>query len=121
MTRIDDPLHDREAGSADATHDTTCVDDVRIARVFWRAAEKMGARVLGMNMYKFGHDSPPGCTVLLLLDESHISSHSYAAKGRMAIDLFFSRPPSVCEPALQLIIDELELKNAKWKSIERFT
>jgi 3-deoxy-7-phosphoheptulonate synthase len=31
--RIDDPLHDREAGSADATHDTTRVDDVRIRAV----------------------------------------------------------------------------------------
>ena len=31
--RIDDPLHDREAGSADATQDTTRIDDVRISAV----------------------------------------------------------------------------------------
>jgi 3-deoxy-7-phosphoheptulonate synthase len=33
MTRIDDLLHDREAGFADATHDTTRIDDVRIRAV----------------------------------------------------------------------------------------
>ena len=33
MTRIDDPQHDREAGFADATQDTTRIDDVRIRAV----------------------------------------------------------------------------------------
>ena len=33
MKRIDDPLHDREAGSLDSTQDTTRIDDVRIAAV----------------------------------------------------------------------------------------
>jgi 3-deoxy-7-phosphoheptulonate synthase len=33
MNRIDDPTHDREAGSRDATQDTTRIDDVRIAAV----------------------------------------------------------------------------------------
>jgi 3-deoxy-7-phosphoheptulonate synthase len=31
--RIDDPLHDREVGSTDATQDTTRIDDVRIGAV----------------------------------------------------------------------------------------
>ena len=33
MARIDDPTHDREAGTVDATLDTTRIDDVRIAAV----------------------------------------------------------------------------------------
>jgi 3-deoxy-7-phosphoheptulonate synthase len=33
MNRIDDPQHDQEAGSKDATLDTTRIDDVRIAAV----------------------------------------------------------------------------------------
>jgi 3-deoxy-7-phosphoheptulonate synthase len=33
MNRIDDPAHDREAGSRGATQDTTRIDDVRIAAV----------------------------------------------------------------------------------------
>ena len=33
MPRIDDPTHDREAGAADATLDTTRIDDTRIAAV----------------------------------------------------------------------------------------
>ena len=33
MSRIDDPYHDREAGSRDSTQDTTRIDDVRIGAV----------------------------------------------------------------------------------------
>jgi 3-deoxy-7-phosphoheptulonate synthase len=33
MIRIDDPLHDKEVGVADATQDTTRIDDVRIGAV----------------------------------------------------------------------------------------
>src|SRR5690606_32777404 len=33
MTRIDDPRHDREVGTADSTQDTTRIDDVRIGAV----------------------------------------------------------------------------------------
>ena len=33
LTRIDDPLHDREVGLADSTHDTTRIDDTRIGAV----------------------------------------------------------------------------------------
>nr|WP_297354854.1 3-deoxy-7-phosphoheptulonate synthase [uncultured Caldimonas sp.] len=33
MTRIDDPLHDHEAGNADSTQDLTRIDDVRIRAV----------------------------------------------------------------------------------------
>ena len=33
LTRIDDPLHDREVGTADATQDNTRTDDTRISAV----------------------------------------------------------------------------------------
>jgi 3-deoxy-7-phosphoheptulonate synthase len=33
LTRIDDPLHDREVGAADATQDNTRTDDTRISAV----------------------------------------------------------------------------------------
>ena len=33
MTRLDDPLHDREVGVRDSTLDTTRIDDVRIGAV----------------------------------------------------------------------------------------
>ena len=33
MSAIDNPLHDQEVGSADATQDTTRIDDVRIGAV----------------------------------------------------------------------------------------
>lgn len=33
MTRIDDPQHDREVGTADSTQDNTRTDDTRISAV----------------------------------------------------------------------------------------
>jgi S-adenosylmethionine decarboxylase len=33
-------------------------------------------------------DTPPGFTSVLLLDESHFTTHSYSEEGLLAIDLF---------------------------------
>ena len=38
--------------------------------------------------YRFGDDSPPGFAVVVLLDESHCSAHSYADLGLVALDIF---------------------------------
>lgn len=48
-----------------------------------------GLRVVGERMELFdGSLSPSGGTFVLLLDESHISLHSYGEEGLIAIDLF---------------------------------
>jgi S-adenosylmethionine/arginine decarboxylase-like enzyme len=33
-------------------------------------------------------ESPPGFTAALLIDESHVTAHSYSEKGWLAIDVF---------------------------------
>ena len=51
--------------------------------------EQEGLRVVGEKCIVFdGSKSPPGGTFVLCLDESHISLHSYADEGLLAIDLF---------------------------------
>jgi S-adenosylmethionine decarboxylase len=52
------------------------------------AARRAGATVLSQARYRFGHDSPPGFTAAILLDESHCTAHSYADLHLMAIDIF---------------------------------
>ena len=52
------------------------------------AARECGVTVINACRYRFGHNSPDGCTVFLMLDESHISVHSYAEQGAMAVDVF---------------------------------
>lgn len=46
-------------------------------------------RIVGERMVVFdGSVSPPGGTFILMLDESHISLHSYGEEGIIAIDCF---------------------------------
>lgn len=52
------------------------------------AAEEAGSTVISQIRYKFGIDSPPGCTAIVMLDESHCSVHTYADLGLIAMDVF---------------------------------
>jgi len=46
-------------------------------------------RIVGEKMVVFdGSVSPPGGTIILMLDESHISLHSYGEEGILATDTF---------------------------------
>jgi len=51
--------------------------------------QKNNLRIVGENFILFdGTKSPPGGTFALLLDESHITLHSYATEAIIAIDVF---------------------------------
>lgn len=51
--------------------------------------EKEELRIVGEKCVVFdGVKSPPGFTFVLCLDESHISVHSYAEEGLLAVDCF---------------------------------
>ena len=46
-------------------------------------------RIVGEKMVVFdGSVSPPGGTIIIMLDESHISLHSYGEEGILATDIF---------------------------------
>ncbi|MBN2476365.1 MAG: adenosylmethionine decarboxylase [Pirellulales bacterium] len=65
-----------------------CLDDRRMLDVMARAASKAGANVISQVRYHFGHNSPPGFTAVVVLDESHASAHCYADSGQIAMDVF---------------------------------
>jgi S-adenosylmethionine decarboxylase len=65
-----------------------CLDDKSLLAAMAKAAEKAGLNVISQVRYKFGHNSPPGFTAIILLDESHCSAHSYADLGLIAMDIF---------------------------------
>jgi len=65
-----------------------CLDDKKALNALKEAAEEAGSTVINANRYRLGHDSPPGFTCVVMLDESHCSMHSYADKGLLAIDIF---------------------------------
>lgn len=65
-----------------------CLDDRLMLETMARSAERAGATVISQVRYKFGSDSPPGFTAVVVLDESHCSVHTYADLGLMAFDIF---------------------------------
>lgn len=69
------------------SHDL-CLDDQRLMETLARSATAAGATVVSQIRYKFGAGSPPGCTAVVMLDESHCSVHTYADEGLMAFDVF---------------------------------
>ena len=64
------------------------MDDKRVLKAMAEGAEKAGATVISQVRYHFGHNSAPGFTAAILLDESHCTAHSYADLGLMALDMF---------------------------------
>lgn len=102
----------------DVPHEV-CLNDKFLLEVAAKAATAGGATIINSIRYRFGHDSPPGCTVIIMLDESHISLHTYAEEGIMAIDIFAC---GKAEPELifkRLSLD-LGLVNFKRQDIVRF-
>lgn len=65
-----------------------CLDDKHFLNSLVHAAEQAGANIISENRYHFGHNSPPGFAITIMLDESHISAHSYADEGMIAMDMF---------------------------------
>ena len=68
-------------------HDV-CLNDQLVLEAMARGATKAGATVISQVRYHFGHNSPPGFTAFVLLDESHCSAHCYADLGILALDVF---------------------------------
>ena len=84
-----------------------------------QAATKAGANVISQIRYHFGHNSPPGFTAVVLLDESHVSAHCYADTGQIALDIFTcgtTNPHDV----LAYIREEIELGFITVKEEPRF-
>ena len=65
-----------------------CSNDAHFLDVMARAASRAGMHVISQIRYKFGQDSPPGFTAIVMLDESHVSAHTYADLGLIAMDVF---------------------------------
>jgi S-adenosylmethionine decarboxylase len=87
--------------------------------VMARAARKAGAVVISQVRYQFGHNSPPGFTAVVMLDQSHCSAHTYADSGQIALDIFTcgdSDPADV----LAFIREEVDLGDVSVTLMPRF-
>lgn len=96
-----------------------CLNDQRMLEAMARAATRAGATVVSQVRYKFGHNSPPGFTCVVVLDESHCSAHTYGDLGLIALDVFTcgnTDPRDV----LRYIQEEIDLGDVSVVEMPRF-
>ena len=96
-----------------------CLDDKAVLKAMASSAERAGATVISQVRYHFEHNSAPGFTAMVLLDESHCSAHSYADLGLIALDVFTcgdTNPHDV----LKYMQEELDLGDVSIREFGRF-
>jgi S-adenosylmethionine decarboxylase len=96
-----------------------CLNDKLFLDVMARAAERAGSTVISQIRYKFGSDSPPGFTAVVMLDESHCSAHAYADLGLVAMDVFTCGKTDPVR-VFQFIREELDLGEVSVREFNRF-
>jgi S-adenosylmethionine decarboxylase len=84
-----------------------------------RGAKRAGANVISQVRYQFGHNSPPGFTAVVVLDESHCSCHTYADLGLVALDVFTCGKTNP-QDVLDYIREEIELGDVAVRQMPRF-
>lgn len=96
-----------------------CLDDKVFLNTMARACEHAGANVISQMRYRFGHDSPEGFTAICMLDESHISAHTYADAGLIAMDVFTCGDTDP-QLILQFLREEIDLGQVQCREEARF-
>lgn len=96
-----------------------CENDKLISNVFSEIAKELEFTVISTNRYRFGFDSPDGCTVVMMLDESHITAHSYSEKRKIAFDIFTVKSRESCESAIEKLTSKLNIKDFTHKILKR--
>ena len=96
-----------------------CLDDQRWLETMAEAARRAGATVISQVRYRFGQGSPPGCTAIVLLDESHCSVHTYADLGLVAMDVFTCGATNP-QDVWNFVREELGLEDARFREVHRF-
>ncbi|HEX9593140.1 MAG TPA: adenosylmethionine decarboxylase [bacterium] len=96
-----------------------CLNDGQMLRAMAAAAQRAGANVISQIRYQFGHNSPPGFTAVVVLDESHCSAHTYADLGLIALDVFTCGKTDPRQ-VLAYIREEIDLGEVTLREMPRF-
>ena len=81
-----------------------------------RAAEDLGAHVVGESFHQF---SPQGVTGILSIAESHISIHTWPEYGYAAADIFTCGSSFQPLDAAEILIEQLESKDQDITEVAR--
>ena len=81
-----------------------------------RAAEEVGAHIVGESFHRF---HPQGVTGILAIAESHICIHTWPEHGYAAADIFTCGTSFEPRKAAQVLIDRVESKEPSVTELER--
>jgi S-adenosylmethionine decarboxylase len=96
------------------------VDDGQILNTLIDVCKKNDVNIINTIRYRFGADSPPGCTAIVTIDESHISVHTYADDGKMAMDIFTCGTRTNADQIWEDLKNKFQISNFKIQTIDRF-
>ena len=96
-----------------------CLDDRRWLESMAEGARRAGSTVISQIRYQFGQDSPAGCTAIVMLDESHVSVHTYAELGLVAMDCFTCGSTNPMD-IWTYVKSAMGLNDADIREVERF-
>ena len=96
-----------------------CINDKLVMNALSKAVVRAGATILSTSRHHLGHNSPPGFALVICLDESHCSAHSYAEEGKIAMDVFTCGNTNP-EDVLKFVLEEIDLGTVKLTKVERF-
>ena len=96
-----------------------CLNDKLMLETLSNAATVAGANVISQTRYRFGHNSPPGFTLAITLDESHITAHSYANENLIAMDIFTCGTVDP-EKIFDIFLKNIPIKTYNKHKIDRF-
>lgn len=96
--------------SAEALNDAEGLE-----RWLLEAAEHVGVRVLHRAFHRF---EPEGVTGFVLLEESHLSIHSWPSQGYAAVD-FYTCGAADPRAAVGYLVERLGAAQVEWLSVRR--
>lgn len=90
-------------------------DGVVLERAMCSAADKMGATVVTSNFHQF---SPYGISGVVIIQESHLTLHTWPEYGYAAVDVFTCGDIDL-EAGVRHLIEALQSVRQDWKVYER--
>ncbi|MFW9923910.1 MAG: adenosylmethionine decarboxylase [Candidatus Thorarchaeota archaeon] len=91
-------------------------DETAILTLLTEAAKKAGAHVLQASVHRF---SPMGCSVVVILKETHISLHTWPEFGFAALDIFLCGESLNPHVAWEIIKEALQPDSFELKELPR--
>lgn len=91
-------------------------DETKLLTVVTEASKKAGAHVLQASVHRF---SPAGCSVVVILKETHISIHTWPEFKFAALDIFLCGESLNPFIAWDYIKSELQPKSFELKELPR--